>query len=1013
MGNQNDFGKMGDINKNERVIFPNYSSDIEDNNNKSSNANKNAKQIDKEHVTISKIFKITLDEKEKDKFTYLSSYITQLKSMKKEIKFRINELDDIILILFNMKENILEFLFEIYHRSIEMIEKRFRNEYDSNYKKIHKYISNYICMLLTSPENLGKVIPKEKIITTFNQYFTDCDMDELGYILYDFYTSTYQDYEYLKKVFKYYFYFLDESNKKNCKNYYGNKDFQVKNMEILSSLFLTCPLTSKAFVEISLSSSEENITLNILGLSETGIAFQKDNYISKYIDISPIEGDIADMRKYINLNRAKENEKVIDNQIHKLNDYLNKVTEFFICVYNTDSEHTIMKWIYKLISVNIDKLKLYKQETKLSSNGYLLNVLLILMKIFFRNLEKGEQDEKAYSEYIFKVVSDIDPLFSLTNNKIDFSRIERANPNVVHLIIQDEGYKNDIPEKFSIYSELFFIIHMITTYSIKSFTNQITQLNKKTEEELKKNNNNIRGSQQLQNMIILDNILLIYLKNQELYKCLLRFCEVTTFLIFSLNNKKYSQSEFSKNYKKVNYIGFLDDFYYYVNFNDNFTISLLPENIYHNIITISLFIRNYSGDSLIQHLYCTKAIIYFSLIFSCHTNLIQNPHFRMEIFDIMIYFFYLSPKEKTGKINQIFKLLNEKFIKESLMVSILRVFIDAERLGTSNQFYEKFTVRQKILILIDNINKSYGQLFVENIKAYTEKHNEESVKMINLLMNDLTYLNDECIENLTIIKKYQDLISDQEKYSKLSEENKKFEEDKFKEKDRIVKAEIKLFNASLKFLVSITNVLQDNFVKSGLIERLANLLNYSLNIFITPRGNDLKVKNLSEYEFNPKFILSSILTVYSSFDNYIEFIECIVKDERSYHYENFFKAKKIVEESEKIPIDRIAFEKYNNLINKLKSVEEKMKSQELNFDDAPNEFIDPITTLIMVDPVLLPVSKVIVDRKTIEQHLLSDQNDPFNRTKLTKDMLVPCTDLKKKIDAYVQKKKNEKKKKKK
>ena len=101
-------------------------------------------------------------------------------------------------------------------------------------------------------------------------------------------------------------------------------------MEILSSLFQTCPLTSKAFVEISLSSSEENITLNILGLSETGIAFQKDNYISKYIDISPIEGDIADMRKYINLNRAKENEKVIDNQIHKLNDYLNKITDFFI-----------------------------------------------------------------------------------------------------------------------------------------------------------------------------------------------------------------------------------------------------------------------------------------------------------------------------------------------------------------------------------------------------------------------------------------------------------------------------------------------------------------------------------------------------------------------------------------------------------------------------------------------------------------------------------------------------------
>ena len=1011
MGNQNEFGKIGDINKKERVFFPNYSNSLENDNNNPSNSNKNPKQIDKEHVTISKIFKITLDEKEKDKFTFLELYLAQLMSMNKECKFRINDLDEIILGLFPLKENILEYLFDIYHRSIEMIEKRFRNEYDEKYKKIHGYISNYICMLMIAPENLGKIIPKEQIIKIFNKYFTDIDIDELGYILFDFYTSTYNNYNNLKEIFKYYFHYLDESNRLNCKNYYGNKDFQVKNMEILSSLFKTCPLTSKAFVEISLSSSEENLTLNILGLSETGLAFQKENLISKYIDISPIEGDIADMRKYININRAIENEKVIDNQIHKLNDYLNKVTEFLVTIYYTDYEHTIMKWIYKLIRINLDKIKIYKEENKLSSNGFLLNILMILMKIFFRDLEKGEQNEKTYSEYIFKVVGSIDTLFSLTNDKIDFSKIERTNPNVVQLILQDDNYKNDFPEKFSIYSELFFIIQMIVTYTIKSFTNQITQLNKMTEELLKKNNNNIRGNQQLQNMIILDNILLIYLKNQELYKCLLRFCEVTTFLIFSLNNKKYSQNEFSQNYKNVNYKEFLDDFYYHINFNDNFTISYLPENIYHNIITISLFIRNYSGDSLIQHLYCTKAIIYFSLIFSCHSNLIQNPHFRMEIFDIMIYFFLSSPKEKTSKINQIFKLLSEKFIKESLMVSILRVFIDAERLGTSNQFYEKFTVRQKILFLIDNINKGYGQLFVENIKAYTEKHNEESTKMINLLMNDLTYLNDECIENLTIIKKYQDLIFDAEKYNKLSEENKKFEEDKFKEKDRIVKAEIKLFNASLKFLVSITNILQDNFVKSGLIERLANLLNYSLNKFVTSRGNDLKVKNLSEYEFNPKFILASILTVYSAFENKKQFLEFIVKDERSYRYENFFKAKKIVEEKGQIPIDGIAFEKYNKLINKLKSIEEEIKSQELNFDDAPSEFFDPITTLIMTDPVLLPVSKVIVDRKTIEQHLLSDQNDPFNRTKLTKDMLVPCKDLKNKIDNYLKKKKNEKKKK--
>jgi uncharacterized Fe-S radical SAM superfamily protein PflX len=32
--------------------------------------------------------------------------------------------------------------------------------------------------------------------------------------------------------------------------------------------------------------------------------------------------------------------------------------------------------------------------------------------------------------------------------------------------------------------------------------------------------------------------------------------------------------------------------------------------------------------------------------------------------------------------------------------------------------------------------------------------------MINLLINDLTFLNDECIERLMDIKRYQDLIDD-------------------------------------------------------------------------------------------------------------------------------------------------------------------------------------------------------------------------------------------------------------
>ena len=41
----------------------------------------------------------------------------------------------------------------------------------------------------------------------------------------------------------------------------------------------------------------------------------------------------------------------------------------------------------------------------------------------------------------------------------------------------------------------------------------------------------------------------------------------------------------------------------------------------------------------------------------------------------------------------------------------------------------------------------------------------------------------------------------------------------------------------------------------------------------------------------------------------------------------------------------------------------------------------------------------IVDRQTIARHLLSDQNDPFNRDPLTLDKVIPQDELKEVCDA--------------
>ena len=997
MGNEINQSQIDSTIEDERVIFPGYKSDLESEN----ISNQNKAEIDKEHITINKIFKATLDEDQSDKYTFLEEHVAILLSLNKEPKFRINNLDDIIRYLIKDKSNPLDYLFSTYSRSITMIEIKFRKDYDKSFKQIHRIVANHIGTIITDPSLFGKKISDNEIYNSYKNYLSKCNMDELGFFFYDIHLGIMNNEKALNKIFGFFFKYINEQNDLLFHSFLNgdHKESLSKNMTILKSLFIAFPELIKLYVDLSL---KDKIKL--------GSEFQKKNYICRYINVSPIEDKISNMRNIININRPKrEIDLTVESYSNKFNNYLAEVADFLIVMYTKDPFYSILDWVYELIKLNLDKIKLYKNNDILSTNGFLLNIIIILNKIIFKEFEKGIKSEQNYSNFVFKIVGKIDALFTLTDRNIPFSKFDRANPEIVNPIIHDSNdSKDSIPPTFTIYTKLFFTQEIFIHFTMKNFMKQVENFSRDLQNKID-NGGNIKNNVDLQNMIIVEQILMMYLRNKDLHKGLLRFSEVSTFLIFSLNNKKYSQYKFSNNTNEINYKEFLDDFYDYINFDDNFAISLLPQFIYQNLITISQFVKIYNEDSLIEHIYCTKALVYFSLIFSCQTNLIKNPHFRMEIFDIMIFFFSSKDiKDKTRKINQIFKLLKEKFIKDSLMVSILRVFVDAERLGTSNQFYEKFSVRAKILYLIENINKGYGHLFEENIKVYTEKYYEESKKMINNLLNDLIYLNDECIENLKAIKKYQDLLDDKEKYGKMSEENKKFEESKFNEKDRIVKAEIRLFNGSFKFLLSLTKILQNFFIKNQFLTQLTSFLNYSLNIFASPLGNELKLKNLNEYDFDPKFILGAILSIYSSFYDKIEFIESVVKDERSYSFKNFERAKNVVE-NKAIKIETNDFNNYLLFIEKLKDEEQKIKDEEINYDDAPDEFIDQLTSLIMTDPVELPQSHMILDRKTIETHLLSDQTDPYNRSPLTKEMLIPCPELKARIEEYINKKKQEKK----
>ena len=73
----------------------------------------------------------------------------------------------------------------------------------------------------------------------------------------------------------------------------------------------------------------------------------------------------------------------------------------------------------------------------------------------------------------------------------------------------------------------------------------------------------------------------------------------------------------------------------------------------------------------------------------------------------------------------------------------------------------------------------------------------------------------------------------------------------------------------------------------------------------------------------------------------------------------------------------------NEFIEYLEDIEKLDIEDEIEYENIPEDYIDPISNIIMRNPVLLPTSKKIMDYDVIRKHLLYHNFDPFNRNKLS------------------------------
>lgn len=369
------------------------------------------------------------------------------------------------------------------------------------------------------------------------------------------------------------------------------------------------------------------------------------------------------------------------------------------------------------------------------------------------------------------------------------------------------------------------------------------------------------------------------------------------------------------------------------------------------------------------------------------SDLIKNPYIRAKQVEIFFALVVNDGERGTG----VFSGLNQR-VHRLLTGNMMKFYVQVESLGTSTAFYDKFSIRFHLTkVLLKLLSFDSGSFRWKNQLELT-MDDSMFVRFINLCVSDATYLLDESLSKLTEIKEKQ------MQTTPLTAEEQK----SLSQTERQCQSLLSLGSESLIFLAKLTCACPEAFVRPEILDRLTAMLNFNLVLLAGPRCSKLKVNNPSKYNFNPRSLLSSLIEIYLSFTGDEVFIRSVALDERSFSPKLFESCVGIMERTG-MPGDTIeSFTKLSKQIISILGDKERVDSNSgVDPENIPDEYLDPILFNLMVDPVKLPTSQMIVDRSTIQAHLLNDPHDPFNRQPLKIEDVEAMSDLKAEIDQFI------------
>jgi len=415
----------------------------------------------------------------------------------------------------------------------------------------------------------------------------------------------------------------------------------------------------------------------------------------------------------------------------------------------------------------------------------------------------------------------------------------------------------------------------------------------------------------------------------------------------------------------------------------------LPEYFLEDIVDNFKFITQ-NIPHIITPQQCDE-IIQICITFLRNTEYVKNPGVKSGLVTILFYGVQPFHHHARGVLGDL--LLGSPFAHKHLLHGLMKFYIEAESTGLSSQFYDKFNIRYEIFQVIKAIWPN--TMYRDNMRKEAAVDTDFFVQFVNMIINDATYVLDELLSSFA---KIHDLQRELEHWPESDEEARKEKVDLLEDNKGKAKSYMGLTRESMATLTLFTEALSASFTMPEIVQRLADMLDYNLDTMVGPKSSNLKVKDPEQFGWNPTQLLSDIMTVFINLSGQPSFAQAIARDGRSYKPGNFLKAVEIMKRKTPMSPDQLAA--WHTLAERVAAAKAAEEEEEDDLGEIPDEFLDPLMADLMDDPVVLPTSKITINRSTIRSHLLSVAHDPFNRAPLKIEDVIPDMELKAKIDAW-------------